>query len=80
MKKNACVGVGLIAWLRGVAIGGVLALASHATAQPILLTFEDFPSMSNAPGAAIPAASRLSDFISPRTACGSSPAPRLWRW
>jgi hypothetical protein len=48
--------------LRGVAIGGVLALASNATAQPILLTFEDFPAMSNSPGASIPAASRLSDF------------------
>lgn len=62
MMKHACVGVDAVARWRGVAIGGVLALASHATAQPILLTFEDFPAMSNSPGAVVPASARLSDF------------------
>ena len=62
MMMDACVGFGPRAWLRGVAIGVALALALQATAQPILLTFEDFPAMSNSPGASIPAASRLSDF------------------
>lgn len=45
-----------------VSLVGVVVSLSSASAQPILLTFEDYPGMSNAPGAAIPAASRLSDF------------------
>jgi len=62
MLKNACVVFGGTAWLRGVVIAGVLALASHASAQPNLLTFEDFPAMSNSPGSMVPASARLSDF------------------
>ena len=62
MMKNASFVFGGAAWLRGVVIAGVLALASHASAQPNLLTFEDFPAMSNSPGSMVPASARLSDF------------------
>lgn len=45
------------------AVGAAMLVAmSGAGAQPILLEFEDFPAMSNSPGAVIPTASRLSDF------------------
>lgn len=50
------------AWIRAAVGGAAMTLASSAIAQPILLTFEDFPAMSNSPGTVIPVFSRLSDF------------------
>jgi hypothetical protein len=51
-----------IATVRYLLLAGLAAFAHTAAAQPILLTFEDFPGMSNSPSAVIPASSRLSDF------------------
>jgi hypothetical protein len=39
----------------------LVGMAMHASAQPLLLTFEDVPPMSNSPGAIVPESSRLSN-------------------
>ncbi|HEX8877961.1 MAG TPA: hypothetical protein VF777_14530 [Phycisphaerales bacterium] len=54
VRFRAAIGAAVLTAASGAAWG--------AAAQPILLDFEDIASMNNAPGASIPAVSRLSDF------------------